>query len=254
MDFPILANYLQFTDANWKYMTQPSGNFCLAMDNHQCHFPRGKVMGGSSVLNYMLYSRGNHKDFDRWAAMGNVGWSYDEVLPYFKKIEDFQIPEMFNSTYHSTGGYLTITHPPFHTKIASSIIAAGQEMGLKYVDYNAREQIGISYSQATLKDGVRASSSRSYLHPIRHRPNLFVKKYAHVKRVLVDPQTKRVYGVEYVKDGVLYVAKAAKEVILSAGAIGSPQLLMLSGIGPKKHLRDLGIPVLQNLRVGLVSN
>ncbi|XP_071050379.1 glucose dehydrogenase [FAD, quinone]-like [Onthophagus taurus] len=250
MDIPILANYLQFTDANWKFRTQPSGNFCLAMDNNQCHFPRGKVMGGSSVLNYMLYSRGNHEDFDRWARSGNDGWSYDDVLPYFKKIEDFQIPEMNDPKYHHNGGYLTVSYPPYRTKIAEAIVKSGIEMGLKYVDYNAREMIGISYSQASVKDGIRHSSSRAYLHPISSRPNLFVKKFAHVKKILIEPNTKRAYGVEFVKNGVTQVARAKMEVIISAGAIGSPQLLMLSGIGPRNHLKSVGIRAIQNLKVG----
>lgn len=252
MDIPLLANYLQFTENNWRYLTQPSGNFCLGMENNQCHFPRGKVVGGSSVLNYMLYSRGHHEDYDKWARLGNTGWSYEEVLPYFKKIEDFQIPDMFDPKYHSKGGYLSISHPPYHTKIASSLMEAGKELGWNYVDYNGKEMIGISYSQASMKDGVRHSSSRAYLHPIRNRKNLFLKKVTQVSKVLIDPITKVAYGVECHTRGrrTPYTIKAKKEVILSAGAIGSPQILMLSGVGPRQHLKSKGIPVIQNLRVG----
>ncbi|KRT86271.1 FAD dependent oxidoreductase, partial [Oryctes borbonicus] len=252
MDIPMLANYLQFTENNWKYMTQPSGNFCLGMDNNQCHFPRGKVVGGSSVLNYMLYSRGHHKDFDKWAEMGNTGWSYEEVLPYFKKVENFQIPAMFNETYHGKNGYLSVTNPPFHTKIAASLVKAGTEMGWNYVDYNGRNMVGISFSQASLRDGVRDSSSRAYLHPINGRENLTVKKLTQVSKVLIDPRTKTAYGVECWTRGRKspYVIRARKEVILSAGTIGSPQILMLSGVGPKNHLKQKRIPVMQNLKVG----
>lgn len=254
MDIPMLANYLQFTENNWRYLTQPSGNFCLGMDNNRCHFPRGKVVGGSSVLNYMLYSRGHPEDFDRWSRMGNAGWSYDEVLPYFKKVEDFRIPDMFNSTYHGKGGYLSVSNPPYHTKIASSLIKSGVDMGWKYVDYNGRTMVGISYSQASLRNGVRDSSSRAYLHPIRYRKNLTVKKVTQVGKVLIDPKTKTAYGVECYTRGrrAPYRILARKEVILSAGAIGSPQILMLSGVGPKNHLKQKGIAVIENLKVGYV--
>lgn len=233
-------------------MTQPSGNFCLGMENNRCHWPRGKVVGGSSVLNYMLYSRGHHEDFDRWSRFGNPGWSYEEILPYFKKVENFQIPEMFDPTYHGTDGYLSITYAPYHTKIASSLVQAGQEMGYKYVDYNGKEMVGISYSQASLRNGVRDSSSRAYLHPISKRKNLTVKKMTQVSRVLIDPTTKQAYGIECWIRGQRSptIVRARKEVILSAGAIGSPQILMLSGVGPKNHLKQKGIPVIQNLRVG----
>lgn len=247
---PILANYLQFTDANWKYNTQPSGNYCLAMDNHQCNWPRGKVMGGSSVLNYMIFTRGNRRDYDKWAQMGNVGWSFEDVLPYYKKMEDFTISEFFDPKYHGRGGYLTVGYAPYHTKLSQAVINASMEYGFKYNDYDGATQPGVSYLHVTMKDGVRASSNRAYLHPIKGRRNLHLRKYAMVKKVLIDPKTKQAYGVEFVNNRITYTIRASKEVILSAGAINSPQLLMLSGIGPKKHLTQVGIPVIKNLKVG----
>lgn len=250
MDMPILANYLQFTETNWKYKTEPSGKFCMGMENGQCNFPRGKVIGGSSVLNYMIYTRGNRRDYDKWAKMGNKGWSYEEVLPYFKKIENFSIPEMFDQNYHSKDGYLQVGYVPYHTKIGEAIVQAGIENGLKYIDYNGPTQTGISFLQVSMRDGVRESSSRAYLHPIRDRPNLHVRKLTMVKRILIDPITKVAYGVEFEKGKITTTVKARKEVIVSAGAINSPQLLMLSGIGPKKHLQQLGIPLAKNLKVG----
>lgn len=250
MDVPIIANYLQFSDSNWKYKTEPSDKFCMGLDNQQCNWPRGKVIGGSSVLNYMIYTRGNRRDYDHWAALGNTGWSFEEVLPYFKKIENFTIDEYKNSSYHNDKGYLDISYAPYRSKVANAIIEASQEAGFPYVDYNGPKQVGVSQLQVSMRDGVRESSSRAYLHPIRNRRNLHVKKFSMVTRLLIDPKTKKTLGVEFERFGKLYIIKASKEVIVSAGAINSPQLLMLSGIGPKKHLSELGIPVLKNSRVG----
>ena len=222
----------------------------MGMDNQQCNWPRGKVMGGSSVLNYMIYTRGNHRDFDNWAKMGNVGWSYKDVLPYYKKVENFSVPDSPHESYHNQDGYLDVSYVPYKTKIADAIIEASKQLGLKYVDYNGPTQVGVSRLQVTMRDGVRASSSRAYLHPIRERPNLHVKKEAMVSKILIDPKTKQALGVEFHKQGTKYVVRATKEVVVSAGAVNSPQLLMLSGIGPRKHLTQMGIPVLSNLKVG----
>ncbi|KAJ3620549.1 hypothetical protein MTP99_004488 [Tenebrio molitor] len=250
MDMPILANYLQFTDSNWKYKTAPSGRFCMGMDNQQCNWPRGKVIGGSSVLNYMIYTRGNRRDYDHWAALGNEGWSFKDVLPYFRKVENFSVPDAPDPSYHNKEGYLQVSYSPFKTKIADAIIDASIENGINYVDYNGPIQVGVSRLQVTMRDGVRESSSRAYLHPIGSRPNLHVKKEAMVNKILIDPKTKQTVGVEFIRDRRKYTIRAKKEVIVSAGAINSPQLLMLSGIGPKKHLTQKGIPVLSNLKVG----
>lgn len=250
MDLPILANYLQFTDSNWKYKAMPTGKYCMGMDNGQCNFPRGKVVGGSSVLNYMIYTRGHRKDYDNWAQLGNDGWSYDDILPYFRKVEHFEVDDQYDPKYHGKDGYLSVGYAPYKTKIADALIEAGLQSGLPYVDYNGRSQVGISRIQASLKDGVRHSSSRAYLHPIRGRRNLHLKKQTMVTKLLIDPVTKQADGVEFVTNGRTYTVRASKEVIVSAGAINSPQLLMLSGIGPKKHLNALGIPVVQNLKVG----
>jgi choline dehydrogenase len=251
MDIPVLAMLLQFTDANWNYKSVPSNKTCLGLTNKQCQFPRGKVMGGSSVLNYMIHNRGHRKDYDLWEDMGNVGWGYKEVLPYFLKSEDIAIPELAKDTkYHSTGGYMTISYPSFHTPLAEAFLQAGIETGQQIVDYNAETQTGFSIIQTSTKNGTRLSTSRAFLHPIRNRKNLHVKKRSHVTKILIDRDTKKAYGVEYVRNKKRYVVRARKEVILSAGAVNSPQLLMLSGVGPKKHLEDMSIPVIQDLKVG----
>jgi len=222
----------------------------LGMDGLQCNWPRGKVIGGSSVLNYMIYTRGNRRDFDNWANLGNEGWSYDDILPYYKKLEDFTIPEYQNPKYHGTGGYLTVGYAPYRTKLAEAVVNASIQYGMPYVDYDGATQTGVSYLHVTMKNGVRASSSRAYLHPIKGRSNFHIRKLTMVKRVIIDPNTKQTKAVEFVANGRTYTIGVNKEVILAAGAINSPQLLMLSGVGPKKHLTQVGIPVIRNLKVG----
>ncbi|XP_076256270.1 glucose dehydrogenase [FAD, quinone] [Rhynchophorus ferrugineus] len=250
MDLPLLANYLQFTESNWGYQTEPNGRACLGFDGQRCNWPRGKVIGGSSVLNYMIYTRGNRRDYDHWADLGNEGWSFKDVLPYFKKVENFTVPVPRDDKYHGYDGYLDVNYAPYQTKIASAIVNSSLQYGLPYVDYNGPTQVGVSLLQLSLNDGVRESSSRAYLHPISHRKNLHVTKYSMVKKIVIDPITKETKGVELVKQGVTYYVSARKEVIVSAGAINSPQLLLLSGVGPSKQLKQLGIPVLSNLKVG----
>ncbi|XP_063238219.1 glucose dehydrogenase [FAD, quinone]-like [Bacillus rossius redtenbacheri] len=251
MDVPILANYLQFSDANWKYKTEPSDTACLGHTNRQCNWPRGKVMGGSSVLNYMIYTRGNWRDYDNWLEMGNEGWGYKDVLPYFMKSEDNNVEEMeMDNEYHSKGGYLSVSNIPYRTALADRFIEAGLETGSRIIDYNGQNQTGFSYLQVSMKNGTRWSGSRAFLHPIRDRKNLHVKKYSLVTRILIDPRTKVAYGVEFVNKQYTYRVMAKREVIISAGTINSPQLLMLSGIGPQEHLRSHKIPVIKDLKVG----
>lgn len=250
MDFPLLANYLQFSSANWKYRTMPSEKYCVGLDNNQCNWPRGKVMGGSSVLNYMIFTRGNRRDFDHWAELGNTGWSYKDVLPFFIKMENFSINTPYDPQYHGSDGYLSVKYPPYRTKLAEAIVEANIQMGIPYVDYNGKTQTGVSYLQSTLKDGLRHSSNKAYILPFRHRKNLHVASMTMVKRILIDPNTKTTQGVEIVQNGRVMTIKASKEVIVSGGSINSPQLLMLSGVGPRKHLMSLNIPVIQNLKVG----
>lgn len=199
----------------------------------------------------MIHTRGNRRDYDNWAAMGNKGWAYKDVLKYFKKMENVQIPDISqDKKYHSTDGHVSISYAPYHTKIANAIMDAAKMMDFPIVDYNGETQIGYSYLQLHLNNGTRASSSRSYLHPVHRRPNLHVKKYSEVNKILIDPRSKQAYGVEFFNRGRNYQVRAKREVIVSAGAINTPKLLMLSGIGPSKELKRLNIPNLSNLRVG----
>lgn len=249
MDIPLLANYLQFTEANWKYKTEPGPRYCLGFNKNECSWPRGKVMGGSSVLNYMIYTRGNRRDYDLWSNMGNPGWSFKEVLPYFKKVENFKVPEYQDPEYHGTNGYLDVGHIPFATNVAKMWVEASQQAGHKLVDYNGKNQTGTSFLQTSMRKGSRLSSNKAYLYSIRHRTNLHVLKNTVAIKLLIDEQ-KRVKGVEIFRQKQKYRIYAKKEVILSAGAINSPQLLMLSGIGPRDDLEKIGIPVVQDLKVG----
>ncbi|KMQ87806.1 glucose dehydrogenase [Lasius niger] len=252
MDIPIAAPFLQLSnDINWDYRTKPSNRYCLGMNSNSCKWPRGKVMGGSSVLNYMIATRGAAEDYDRWAEMGNEGWAYKDVLKYFKKLETIDIPELQSDTiYHGTKGPLHISYPLFRTPLAEAFLKAGKELRYPLIDYNGKNTIGFAYLQSTIMNGTRMSSNRAYLYPARDRNNLHVTHRSMVRKVLIDRRTNRAIGVEFTKYGRIISVFARKEVILCAGAIGSPQLLMLSGIGPAKHLRKLGIDVVQNAPVG----
>ncbi|XP_015180324.1 PREDICTED: glucose dehydrogenase [FAD, quinone] [Polistes dominula] len=249
-DVPLLAGYLQLTQLDWQYKTEAEGTYCLAMENGRCNWPRGKVIGGSSVLNYMLYVRGNKKDYDIWEQLGNPGWNSKEVLYYFKKSEDNQNPYLTRTPYHSTGGYLTIQEAPWHTPLAAAFVQAGQEMGYENRDINGEHQTGFMIAQGTIRRGSRCSSAKAFLRPVRLRKNLHVALNSHVTKVLIDPNSKRTYGVEFVRDDKVYRIRTKKEVIMSSGSINSAQLLMLSGLGPRKHLVEHGIPVIQDLKVG----
>jgi len=225
-----------------------------AMENGRCNWPRGKVIGGSSVLNYMLYLRGNKRDYDIWEQQGNPGWNSEEVLYYFKKSEDNQNPYLLRTPYHASGGYLSIQEAPFHTPLATAFVQAGQEMGYENRDINGEHQTGFMIAQGTIRRGSRCSTAKAFLRPARLRKNLHIAMYAQATKILIHPKLKRAYGVEFVRDNKIFRIRASKEVIVSGGAVNSPQLLMLSGIGPKEHLEELGIPVIQDSKVSKKKN
>ncbi|KAK1137820.1 hypothetical protein K0M31_002314 [Melipona bicolor] len=249
-DIPVLAANLQLTSIDWQYKAESNDNYCRGLQDGRCNWPRGKVLGGSSVLNYMLYVRGNKRDYDAWEKLGNPGWSYEDVLPYFKKSEDNKNSDYTETRYHSTGGYLTVQEAPYHTPLANAFVEAGQEMGYEARDINGEHQTGFMVAQGTIRHGSRCSTAKAFLRPAKSRKNLHIALEAHVTKILIDPSSKRAYGVEFVRDGETLRVLAKKEVIVSAGAVNSPQLLMLSGIGPREHLSQHGIPVIQDLKVG----
>ncbi|XP_018311861.1 glucose dehydrogenase [FAD, quinone] [Mycetomoellerius zeteki] len=252
-DVPLLASYNQLTEFDWKYQTSPPSTsaYCLAMIGDKCKWPRGKVLGGSSVLNAMIYVReiACRHDYDNWALLGNTGWSYEEVLPYFLKSEDNRNPYLARTPYHKTGGYLTVQEPSWRTPLAIAFLQAGQEMGYENRDINGFNQSGFMLTQATIRRGSRCSTAKAFLRPIKNRPNLHIAMHAQVLRVLFNAE-KRATGVEFLRDDKQRIVRCRREVVLSAGAINSPQLLMLSGIGPSEHLTEFGIPVISDLRVG----
>lgn len=224
-------------------------NTFLGLEDDVMAWPRGRALGGTTVINYMIHVRGNKIDYDRWAAMGNPGWSYEEVLPYFIKSEDARIKRQ-DENYHGKGGYLTVEDVPHRTESARAFVEACQEAGYPLVDYNGKTQNGVSYIHANLRNGKRCSATTAFIDPVIGRRNLKILTRSRVTRVVIDPDTKEATGVEYVRNGKKYIATASKETILSAGAFNSPQLLMLSGVGPKDHLQEVGIDVIQNLPVG----
>lgn len=219
---------------------------------HGDYWPRGRLLGGCSAINAMLYVRGNRRDYDTWAALGNEGWDYDTVLQYFIKSEDNRV--FARSPYHGQGGYLRVNHFEYVDPIKPILERGIVEMGQRLVDdINGPINLGFTVLETTSDEGERFSAAKAFLVPAKHRPNLHVIKNAHVTQLLfADGNETRVNGVEFVITGAnrTLTVNTTKEVILSAGSLNSPQILMLSGIGPQQHLESLGIPVRQNLSVG----
>ncbi|XP_021926472.1 glucose dehydrogenase [FAD, quinone]-like [Zootermopsis nevadensis] len=256
-DIPSLSLYLQKTDIDWQYQTEPEEGMCQGFRDKRCYWPRGKVLGGSSVLNYMIYVRGMKGDYDAWSKAGNNGWSYEDVLPYFKKSQDMTSETLLRKdsngdTYHARGGPLTLEEYE-RTEFGEIILQAAKELGYENLDdLNGKHQLGFANVFGTLRNGTRCNTAKAFLSPAKFRENLHVAKYAHVTRILINDQTKTAHSVELRgKDGKIFSVKFRNEVILSAGSINSPQILMLSGIGPQEHLKEIGIqPIVKNLNVG----
>ena len=244
---PIRWLDLQNTEYDWEYYTEPQNVSCLGLKEKRSFWPRGRVLGGCSMHNAQVYTRGSRYEFDEWAKNGCKGWSYKEVLPYILKAEDIQVDELKSSPYHSTGGPLGVSGGKI-TPLADEYMKAAKEMGLKIVDYNGKDQEGFSSIQQTIRKGVRSSTSLEYLGNTASRKNLHIAVNSHVTKVAI--KDKKATGVYVVRDGRKQFIKAKKEVIVSAGAIGSPQILMLSGVGPKEHLKQFGIEVVADLPVG----
>ncbi|KAJ3657980.1 hypothetical protein Zmor_009752 [Zophobas morio] len=245
---PALWSYNQFSEKNWGYYSIPQKHFCLGMNNRQCAVPRGKLLGGTSSINGMMYSRGNCKDFDQWYQIGNRGWSCKDVLPYFKKSENTQIHG--DENYHGKGGFWNVEYPLPDSPLYQNFVNGSLELKQPIVEYNGKNQIGTSHIQSNIKHGRRQSLATAFLDNSRHRRNLKVLTKTLVTKVVIDPQSKKAKGVEFVTRNKKFHVRATKEVIVSAGAINTPQLLMLSGVGPKDELSKLKIPVVADLPVG----
>ena len=225
---------------DWCYKTEPDPG----LNGRRLDWPRGKVLGGSSSLNGLLYVRGQAEDYDRWQQMGNRGWGWDDILPLFKRAED---QELGADDYHGVGGPLSVSNMRLNRPICDAWVAAAQNEGYAFnSDYNGASQEGVGYFQLTAKRGRRCSSAVAYLHPVKHRPNLTVITKAQTSRILFDG--RKAVGIEYRdRSNNANIVKATREVVLSSGAIGSPQILMLSGIGDPSQLSDNGIDVVSAL-------
>jgi choline dehydrogenase len=224
---------------DWCYRTEPDEGIA----GRSLQWPRGKVLGGSSSLNGLLYVRGQKEDYDRWEALGNPGWSYKEVLPYFKKSED---QERGASEYHGVGGPLKVSDLRLRRRIADCFIEGAKEAGIPYnEDYNGATQEGVGYFQQTASKGLRCSTAKGFLRPARKRKNLHTVTKALTTRILFDG--RKAVGVEYYAAGATHRVTANKEVILCAGAIGSPQILQCSGVGPRALLQEVGVPLVHHL-------
>lgn len=226
-------------EVNWLYETVPQAE----MAGRRMFWPRGKTLGGSSSLNAMVYIRGQRQDYDHWRNLGNPGWGYHEVLPYFRRSEN---NESMEGEWHGRGGPLNVCDRRYTNPLSRVFVEAAAAAGLaRNPDFNGREQAGAGLYQVTQRDGRRCSAATAYLHPVLRRRNLSVITGALAQRILF--QGHRATGVAYAHQGVLRQARAEREVLISAGAINSPQLLLLSGIGPASEIRPLGIAVHRDL-------
>ncbi len=230
---------------NWCYYTEPEPN----MHGRTVYWPRGKTLGGSSAINGLIYIRGQREDYDHWAALGNAGWSYDEVLPYFRKLEH---NVRGADAWHGADGPLWASDIEAKHELVEAMIAAGGELGIpRNDDFNGATQEGVGYYQLNTRRGFRCSTAVAYLRPARGRPNLRVETQALATRIVFAG--RRATGIAYRRDGREMIASARREVILAAGALQSPQLLQLSGVGPGAVLQQFGIPVVHEL-VGVGEN
>jgi choline dehydrogenase len=224
---------------NWHFQTEPQAH----LDNRPRYWPRGKTLGGSSAINAMCYIRGNAWDYDHWASLGNSGWSYRDVLPYFRKAENY---EPGANDFHGVGGPLNVAALRDPNPLAQAFIDAATQAGHKpTVDFNGAQQEGVGYYKVMQKGGQRCSNACAYLREAETRPNLTVLTGVHATRVLFDG--KRAVGVRYFENGRYVDVQATREVALAAGAIGSPQLLLLSGVGPKEEITKHGIALVHEL-------
>ena len=231
----------------WGFETTPQAG----LNGRKGYQPRGKVLGGSSSINAMVYMRGHKTDYDHWAEQGNPGWRYTDVLPYFKKAENNECTfDAKDAPFHGTGGPLNVMNLRSPSTYGAIFVEAGKQAGHpESKDFNGAEQHGVGMHQVTHKNGERYSAAKAYLTPNLSRPNLTVITSAHTTRILTEDNSgvKRAVGVEYRQDNEIKQIKASREVLLCAGALQSPQILMLSGIGPAAELHKHGIAVVHDL-------
>ncbi|KAJ8711297.1 hypothetical protein PYW07_008539 [Mythimna separata] len=240
--------YWSRDDTDWQYHTEKQERACLD-EGGSCYWPRAKMLGGCSVINGMMYMRGQPADYDGWAVNGATGWSWYEVLPYFLRSEDNkEIGNGVSAQYHSRGGPLPVQKFRHAPQFAHDVVSGAIELGYPPTsDLNGETNTGFTIAQTLNDGGTRYTTARAYLRPASKRANLHVMLNALGSRVIVDPVTKKVTAVEYIKDGVAKTVGVNKEAILTAGTLNTPQILLLSGIGPKETLDKFNIPTIQDL-------
>lgn len=243
-EIPATFFSLPFSDEDWGYTSEPCKTACLGVKHQRCLCPRGKTLGGSSAINAMLYLRGSRKDYDTWANDGNVGWDFDSVLEHFRQIEDLQGVE--DKRFGNRGDLKLMQHVS-PQPIRTGLIEAYNELG--YGEYTEEKPIGYFDFYTNIWKGTRYSAAKAFLAKAKERRNLHIALNAQVGKVAIG-EGLSVTGVEVRINGRIMNIKATKEVVLSAGSVNSPQILMNSGIGPEDHLKELGVPLVKNLKVG----
>jgi choline dehydrogenase len=236
---PVGFTKLTSPKVNWGFETVPQPQ----LNDRRMWYPQGRTIGGSTSINAMIYIRGHKEDYEQWAALGNDDWGYEQVLPFFRRAEH---NERLNDRYHGTEGPMNVTEQVQHNELSKAFVRAAQELGLTFnPDFNGAVQDGVGYYDVTQRRARRESAATAYLRPARKRPNLTIRTHALGTRILLDGD--RVVGLQYTVKGKPATAFADREVILSSGAVNSPRLLLLSGIGPADELRALGIDVAHDL-------
>ena len=224
---------------NWKFDSAPQPT----LDNRRLYLPRGKTLGGTSSINGMVYIRGNHADYDEWRQRGCTGWDWDSVLPFFRKAQN---QARGASDYHGTGGPLNVSDHAGKFELPEALLAACEQAGIpRNPDFNGAHQEGCGYYQTTTSNRRRWSTAKAYLEPASGRANLTIRTGAHATRILIADG--RATGVEYTASQGRQTATANREIVVSGGTYGSPQLLLLSGLGPAQHLQDIGIAVVRDM-------
>lgn len=236
---PALSTALFGTDADWQYQTEPAPD----VDGRSLTWPRGKLLGGTTSINGMIYNRGNRLDYEGWAAAGNDGWGYEQVLPYFRRSEDYVGGA---DRYHGGGGPQRVEHLQFVHPISDALVAGFEALGFaRNDDFNGEVQDGFGRVPVTQRDGARWSAADAFLRPAMGRAGLTVQLGARVTRVVLDGG--RAVGVDFVRDGQDHRVRASRGVVLAAGSVATPQLLMCSGVGPRENLEAVGVDVLHDL-------
>ncbi|KAH1001172.1 hypothetical protein HUJ04_013419 [Dendroctonus ponderosae] len=245
----MVVNYFGNPDLDWNYQTEPEPVACQGFPEKRCTWPRGKVLGGCSVINGMMYTRGTPRDYEKWVQADNPGWSYEDVLPIFKRFEDNQdIGSFVEAKYHGVNGPLTTSRFRHQPQLAFDVLRAAEEIGQNVTDdLNGEKYMGFSIAQSNTRHGVRLSSARAYVRPQRNNPNFHLMLNSTASKILLGSGKRQANMVEFIYKGATYRVRVRKEVVLAAGALNTPQILLLSGIGPKEELEKVGIAQVHNL-------